>query len=74
MGRVRATLLQIPEVTVAVAVNEFFVRFGCPFQVFTDQGWKFKSKLFAAICELLQIHNARTTSPPRPSSTGQVKI
>ncbi|XP_056009558.1 uncharacterized protein LOC130051564 [Ostrea edulis] len=60
------------EVTAAAAVNKFFARFGCPFQVFTDQGRNFESKLFVAICELLQTHKARTT-PYRPSANGQVE-
>ncbi|XP_048757672.2 uncharacterized protein LOC125667991 [Ostrea edulis] len=63
---------QTAEVTASAAVNQFFARFGCPFQVFTDQGRNFESKLFAAVCELLKIHKARTT-PYRPSANGQVE-
>jgi transposase InsO family protein len=63
---------QTAELTASAAVNEFFARFGCPFQVFTDQGRNFESKLFTSICELLQIHKARTT-PYRPSANGQVE-
>jgi hypothetical protein len=37
-----------------------------------DQGKNFESKLFSSICELLQIHKARTT-PYRPSANGQVE-
>jgi hypothetical protein len=47
---------QTAEVTASAAVNEFFARFGCLFQVFTDQGRDSESKLFTYICELLQIH------------------
>nr|XP_022308171.1 uncharacterized protein LOC111114176 [Crassostrea virginica] len=61
---------QTAEVTATAAVNEFFSRFGCPFQIFTDQGRNFESKLFRAVCELLQVHKARTT-PYRPSANGQ---
>ena len=57
---------QTAEVTATAAVNEFFSRFGCPFQIFTDQGRNFDSKLFRAVCE------ARTI-PYRPSANGQVE-
>jgi transposase InsO family protein len=63
---------QTTEVTASAVVNEFFARFGCLFQVFTDQGRNFENKLFTSICELLQIHTARTT-PYRPSANGQVE-
>jgi transposase InsO family protein len=49
------------EVTARAAVNEFFSRFGCPLQIHTDQGTNFESKLFKAVCDLLQIHKTRTT-------------
>ena len=51
---------QTAEVTITTAVNEFFSSFGCPFQIFTDQGRNFESKPFRAVCELLQVHKART--------------
>lgn len=63
---------QTAEVTAKAAVDHFFSRFGCPLQVFTDQGRNFESKLFTALCEELQIHKARTT-PYRPSANGQVE-
>ncbi|VDI71142.1 Hypothetical predicted protein [Mytilus galloprovincialis] len=50
----------------------FFTRFGYPFQLFSDQGRNFESALFKAVCDLLQIHKARTT-PYRPQSNGQVE-
>jgi hypothetical protein len=63
---------QTAEVTARAAVNEFFSRFGCPFEIFTDQGRNFESQLFRALCDTLQIHKARTTAF-RPSVNGQVK-
>jgi hypothetical protein len=63
---------QTAEVTASAAVGHFFARFGCPFQIFTNQGRNFESKLFVAVCELLKTHKARTT-PYRPSANGQVK-
>ncbi|XP_070546257.1 uncharacterized protein [Ptychodera flava] len=63
---------QEAEVTAQAAVNEFFARFGCPFEVFTDQGRNFESQLFTAVCDLLHIHKRRTT-PYRSSANGQVE-
>lgn len=50
----------------------FFSRSGYPFQIFSDQGRNFESKLFTALCEALEIHKTRT-SPYRPSANGQVE-
>ena len=63
---------QTSEVTARAVVNNFFCRFGCPFQIVTDRGTNFESKLFKSVCELLQIHKTRTT-PYRPSANGQVE-
>lgn len=63
---------QTAEVTARAAVNEFFTRFGFPFNIFTDQGRNFESRLFKSICDILQIHKSCTT-PYRPSSNGQVE-
>jgi transposase InsO family protein len=46
---------QSAEKTARAAVNQFFSRFGCPFQVFTDQGRNFESSLFREMCDLLHI-------------------
>ena len=63
---------QSAEETARAAVNEFFSRFGCPLQIFTDRGTNFESKLFKQLCECLKIHKARTT-PFHPASNGQVE-
>ena len=63
---------QTAEETARAAVDHFFSRFGFPFQVYSDQGRNFESKLFRELCKALQIHKARTT-PYRPSSNGQVE-
>ena len=52
---------QTAEQTARAAVSEVFSRFGFPFQIFTDQGRNFESRLFKSICGVLQIHKARTT-------------
>ena len=58
--------------TARAAINEFFVRFGYPFEIFTDQGRNLENELFQKVFELLQIHKSRTT-PYRPSGYGQVE-
>ena len=63
---------QTAAVTAKAAVDSFFARFGNPFQIHSDQGRNFESKLFEALCQMLQIHKTRTT-PYRPSSNGQVE-
>ena len=63
---------QTAELTAHAAVNEFFTRFGFPFEMLTDQGRNFESKLFTQICKILEIHKTRTT-PYRPSANGQVE-
>ena len=63
---------QTAEVAARAAVDGFFSRFGFPFQIFSDEGRNFESKLFTALCEVLEIHKARTT-PYRLSANGQVE-
>jgi hypothetical protein len=63
---------QSAEKTGRDAMNQFFSRFGCPFQVFTDQWRNFKSTLLRAMCDLLHIHKSRTT-PYHPSANGEVE-
>jgi transposase InsO family protein len=53
-------------------VFDFISHLGCPISIHTDQGRNFVSKLFSAVCELLQIAKTRTT-PYHPSSNGQVE-
>ena len=63
---------QTAEVTAKAVIDGFFSRFWYPFQIFSDQGRNFESKLFTALCEALEIHKARTT-PYRAPSNGQVE-
>ena len=53
-------------------VNEFITRFGVPRQIHTDQGRSFESKLFKAVCELLDVEKTRTTAF-HPQSDGLVE-
>ena len=47
---------QTAELTPHAIVRDFFTRFGYPFQLLSDQGRSFESKLFSALCEAMQIH------------------
>ena len=63
---------QSAEETARAAINQFFCHFGFPYQIFTDRGSNFESKLFKQLCERLHIYKARTTAF-RPSANGQVE-
>ena len=60
--------IQNAEELVKCMVDGFISRF----EIHTDQGKNFDGKLFASICELLQIAKTRTT-PYRPCSKGQAE-
>lgn len=47
---------QSAEITAQAVVNDFFSRFGYPFQIMSDQGRNFESKLFA-LCEAMHIYS-----------------
>ena len=63
---------QTAETTARACVDNFFSRLGVPFQILTDQGRNFESKLFQQLCKILEIHKARMTAY-RPSANGQVE-
>lgn len=52
---------QKAEVTAKAAMDGFFSWFGCPFEIFSDQGRNFESKLFDALCQALHIQVERYT-------------
>lgn len=66
----------IPEqsalLTAKTVLIYFITTFGCPLEIHTDQGRNFESKLFATLCELLEIAKTRT-APYRPSSNEQIE-
>ena len=63
---------QNAEETARCMVDVFISSLGCPVEIHTDQGKNFDAKLFATVCDLLQITKTRTT-PYRPCSNGQVE-
>ena len=59
--------------TVAKKLTEDWICcFGAPYSIHTDQGRNFESKLFAELCELLDVWKTRT-SPYHPQSDGLVE-
>ena len=66
------TASQTAEETARSAVNEFFARFGVPFDLRSDQGRNFESRLFSETCRILGIRKSRTTAY-RPSANGQAE-
>ena len=55
-----------------VLVNEFFSRFGVPYELHSDQGRNFESNVFKECCKILGIRKTRTT-PMHPESDGMVE-
>ena len=66
----------VPNFTASVVaqkiVYEFCSRFGTPFEIHSDQGRNYGSKLFQEVCTLLEIHKSRTT-PWHPRANGGCK-
>jgi len=57
-------------ITVAKAlVDNIFSRFGCPWELVSDQGSEFDNKLIKTLCEKFHITKIRTT-PYHPNSNG----
>jgi transposase InsO family protein len=55
-----------------VLVTNFFLRFGVPMSIHTDQGSNFESRLFQNVCQMLDIDKTRCT-PYHPMSDGMVE-
>ena len=51
---------QTAETTAVAAVNVFFIRFGYPMKLLSDQGTNFEAALFQSICRILGILKQRT--------------
>ena len=60
------------ETVATTLVDNFFSRFGIPQTLHSDQGRDFESKLFQAVCRILDIDKTRTT-PWHPQSDGMVE-
>lgn len=69
-------IFPIPDQTAStcatVIINEVIARFGCPYDMHSDQGRNYESELFAECCRLLEIRKTRT-SPMNPRCNGQTE-
>ena len=57
---------------VEVILNEVSARFGCPLSLHSDQGKNYESRVFAELCQLLEIQKTRT-SAGNPRCNGQAE-
>ena len=55
-----------------VLLNEVIARYGCPYEILSDQGRNFESKVFSELCAMLEVRKKRT-SPANPRCNGQVE-
>ena len=55
-----------------IILNKVRARFGCPYDIHSDQRCNYESALFAELCQLLEICKTRTT-PGHPCCNGQVE-
>ena len=55
-----------------VILDEFIGRYGCPYNIHSDQGRNYESTVFTELCRLLEIRKTRT-SPYNPRCNGQVE-
>ena len=53
-------------------LNEVIARFGCPYDLHSDQGRNYESDIFKELCQLLEIRKTRT-SPGHPKGNGQTE-
>lgn len=69
-------VLAVPDQTAItcarVLLNEVVARFGCPFELLSDQGRNFDGKIFSELCAMLEIRKKRT-SPANPRCNGQTE-
>ena len=53
-----------------IIMNEVIARFGCPCEILSDQGKNYESRVFAELCQLLEVRKKRT-STANPRCNGQ---
>ena len=61
---------QQAETCASVLLNEVISRYGCPYDIHSDQGRNYTSAIFSELCQYLEIRKTRT-SPYHPSGNGQ---
>jgi transposase InsO family protein len=55
-----------------ILLNEVIDRYGCPYDIHSDQGRNYVSQIFMELCQLLEIRKTRTT-PYHASGNGQAE-
>ena len=69
-------IFPIPDQSASVCaekiLNEVIARFGCPYELLSDQGRNYESVIFSELCKLLEIKKKRT-SPGNPRCNGQTE-
>ena len=63
---------QTAETCANKVLNEVISRFGCPYDLHSDQGRNFESGVFQELCTLLELRKTRS-SPGHPRGNGQVE-
>ena len=63
---------QTAETCASVILNEVIARYGCPYEIHSDQGRNFESRMFSELCRLLEVRKTRT-SPGNPWCNGQTE-
>ena len=70
--KIHAIPEQTAERTARIAIDQFFMRFGTPLQIHTNQGKNFYGQVMKALCHLYHVAKTRTT-PYHPSGNGQAE-
>ena len=68
-AQAHVTSSQKAQVVAKTLWEHFFVHYGFPEKILSDQGHNFESQLISELCELTQIKKLRTT-PCRPEGNG----
>ena len=63
---------QSAQTTARVILNEVIARYGCPYDLLSDQGRNYESLIFSELCKLLEIRKVRT-SVANPKCNGQAE-
>jgi transposase InsO family protein len=67
-----ATTDQSAKTTARIILNEVIARYGCPYDLLSDQGRNYESSIFTELCKLLEIRKLRT-SVANPQCNGQAE-
>jgi hypothetical protein len=63
---------QTAQTCASVILNEVISRYGCPYDLHSDQGRNYESEIFAELCRMLGVRKTRS-SPRHPQCNGQAE-